>query len=399
MKRIYDLLLQQHHKDNRQMAFVSGPRQVGKTTSCRHAFADTVYFNWDNLNDKMLISKGPDAIAQKLGLAELRAQKPHVVFDEIHKYSKWKNFLKGFFDSYGEKVHITVTGSAKLNVYKRGGDSLMGRYFPYRMHPLSISEFAKPVLYNSETHDPVKISKTQFNDLLVYGGFPEPLLKANASFANRWKKLREDQLLKEDVRDLTKITELGQMHILAELIKNRAGQLVNYSSLAQDVGVSVNTIRHWVSCLETFYFCFEVRPWHKNIVKSLQKQPKIFLWDWSIVKDQGSKHENFVASHLLKYVNWLTDTGVGEYGLHYLRDKQHREVDFVVTRNDEPWFIVEVKSSSNKSVSESLYYYQKQTKVKHAFQVVFDMEFVDSDCFKNTQPVIVPVKTLLSQLI
>lgn len=399
MKRIYEALLIEHHRENRQMAFFVGPRQVGKTTTCKGAFAHTTYINWDNSTDRMLITKGSLAVAEYAGLTELRASKRPILFDEIHKYPKWKDFLKGFFDVYADAATITVTGSAKLDAYKKGGDSLMGRYFFYHMHPLSVAELISSQMTEQEIRAPKKISSKDFDTLLHFGGFPEPFLKANTRFANRWKRLREDQLIREDIRNLTRISETDQVHMLARLIAARAGQLVNYSSLANELNVSVNSVRHWITALKSLYFCFEVKPWFSNISRSLKKQPKLYLWDWSNAVDGGARHENFVASHLLKAIHWWTDIGLGTYGLYYVRDKNQREVDFVVTRNSKPWFIVEVKTSRKAGISESLHHFQKQTGASHAFQVVFDMDYVDADCFKHSQPVIVPAATLLSQLI
>lgn len=399
MKRIYESLLNEHHGQNRQMAFISGPRQVGKTTTCKKTFPDASYINWDNITDRTSIIKGPEEISRKIGLQQLQKTRVKVIFDEIHKFSKWKNFLKGFFDSYADKTTTTVTGSAKLQIYKRGGDSLTGRYFSYRMHPLSVAELARQAFTEKEVKPPVKISKNAFNNLLRFGGFPEPYIKSNVRFANRWKKSRMDQLLKEDIRDLTRISEIDQIQLLAYLIKLQAGQLVNYSNLAQASMVSINTIKSWISSLKKLYYCFEVKPWYRNISKSLIKQPKLYLWDWTNIDDLGAKYENFIASHLLKAVHWWTDIGLGDYQLHYLRDKLHREVDFIVTRNNNPWFVVEVKASRKQSLSGALFYFQQQTNAKHAFQVVFDADYIDKDCFSREKPVIVPVITFLSQLI
>ncbi|MGA2091742.1 MAG: AAA family ATPase, partial [Endomicrobiales bacterium] len=205
------------------MAFVVGPRQVGKTTTCKNAFKNSVYINWDNMSDRVRITNGPQAVADNMGLAEIRTGKLPILFDEIHKYSKWKDFLKGFFDVYADKTLITVTGSAKLDAYKRGGDSLMGRYFFYRMHPLSVAELVNTQFTEKEIRAPQKITKKEFDTLFQFGGFPEPYLKANTRFSNRWKRLREDQLIKEDIRNLTKISESDHVQILAKLITASAG--------------------------------------------------------------------------------------------------------------------------------------------------------------------------------
>lgn len=401
MERVYSTVLEEHIQDNRQMAFLSGPRQVGKTTvACldkagRHCF----YINWDNQPNRKIILKGPDAINNEFDLDMLRDEVPVIIFDEIHKYAKWKSFLKGFFDVYGNKCRIIVTGSSRLDVYKRGGDSLMGRYFLYRMHPLSVAELLRQSLGETEIRKPLPIDKDSFDTLLEYGGFPEPYLKNNRRFYNRWSRLRMELMFREELRDLTRIQEIGQIEVMAEILLHQVGQPVNYSNLADDINVSVDTVRRWTSTLESLYYCFTIRPWFRNVPKSLRKQPKIYLWDWSGINDIGAKHENFVASHLLKAIHWWTDIGLGKYGLYYLRDKGKREVDFLVVKNEVPWFLVEVKTSTNKGLNKDLFYFQNKINALHAFQIVFNSDFTDRDCFKVNTPVRVPVKTFLSQLV
>lgn len=402
LKRIYEIVVEEHFLENRQMLFLTGPRQVGKTTTSLHVISSNgnhFYFNWDVQADRLKIIEGPDAIASVMDLDQLLSSVPIVIFDELHKYGKWKTFLKGFFDKYSKRTHILVTGSARLDVYKAGGDSLMGRYFPYRIHPLSVSEIVNPKLRKGElAPKPFPISDEDFNSLLEFGGFPEPYLKRNSAFYNRWRRLRSQQMFEEDLRDLTKIQELGQIQIFAELLKTQVGQLTNYSSLSKKINVSVDTIKRWLETLKAFYFCFSIKPWTKNISRSLLKEPKIYLWDWSLISDKGKRLENFVASHLHKAVNFWTDSGLGDYDLYFIRDKEKREVDFLVTKNGKPWFLVEVKSSAD-AISKSLFHFHEVTKAKHAFQVAFDLEYINKDCFSYSEPIIVPARTFLSQLV
>ena len=167
--------------------------------------------------------------------------------------------------------------------------------------------------------------------------------------------------MKEDLRDLTQVRELGQVETLAELIADRIGQLVSYSSLSRDIGASVDSIRRCIRTLEFLYYCFSVRPWYKNVTRSLRKEPKYFLWDWSQVKDPSARAENMVASALLKAVHAWSDRGQGDFALHFIRDKERREVDFVVVRDRHPWFLVEVKSSGRASISAHLRRFQEES--------------------------------------
>lgn len=401
MKRIYQELISEHLSELRQMVFLMGPRQVGKTTVSLESgslWPKHLYFNWDNAAEKLLFIEGPSAIARQAGLEELSGQVPVLIFDEIHKFGKWKNFLKGFFDLYEKKTKIIVTGSARLNIYKKGGDSLMGRYFYYRIHPLSVAEIVSPHLIQEEIRAPVPISESDWAALLEHGGFPEPFIQRSKAFSRRLRTIRRDQLFREDIRDGTRIQELAQLELLAELLRKQAAQSMDYHSLSKKVGVSVDTIRRWIEVLKSFYYCFSIQPWSKNISRSLIKEPKLYLWDWSLIDDEGHRNENLVASHLLKATDFWNDRGLGEYGLYYLRTKDKVETDFLVTKNKKPWFLVEVKTKA-KGISPALYHFQRETEAPHAFQAAFDLPFVNKDCFAEKGPLIVPVQTLLSQLV
>lgn len=402
MERLYTHVIRRHIQLYQQMIFLVGPRQVGKTTIAQFTkkFSDNfTYFNWDNQDHRSILISGPKSVANTIGLDRLLKGKSIVVFDEIHKYRKWKGFLKGFYDTYKDKVKIIVTGSTKLDIYKVGGDSLMGRYFLYRVHSLSVGEILRKLPGKREIGAPEKSTENAFKNLIRFGGFPEPFLKGTLRFYNRWTKLRSQQLFKEDIRDLTRIQEIGQLELLADLLQTQSGQLCNYSNLANKVNTSVDTIRRWIYALSAFYYCFIVRPWTRNVSRSLLKEPKLYLWDWSLVNDPGMRAENFIACHLLKAVHFWTDCGLGNYDLYFLRTKEKKEVDFLVTKNKDPWFLIEVKLSARAPLSPSLSYFHKMIQTKHAFQVVLNMDFVDSNCFKETKPIIVPAKTFLSQLV
>ncbi len=402
MKRIYQTVVTDHFEKNAQMIFLSGPRQVGKTTvatNCKDLTNYFKYLNWDKLKDREQILIGEDEVLQGLPINALLEQKPIVVFDEIHKYKYWRTFLKGLIDEHKGKIDVLVTGSAKLNIYRRGADSLMGRYFNYRVHPLSVAEILRTTLPESMISPPQKIINDKFQALFEFGGFPEPFIKQDKKFYLQWQGLRQEQMIKEDIRDLAHIQELSQLEMLAFFLKEQTGQLVEYSNLAKKIRVSDQTIRRWITALESFFYCFTIKPWSTNIARSLLKQPKIYLWDWSLLEDKGAKVENFVASHLLKAVHFWTDIGFGKFELYFLRDKEKNEVDFLITQNKRPWIMLEVKSSLNERISPSLLKFQSQLNVPHVFQLAFDMDYIEKDCFSQKGPIIVPVKTFLSQLI
>lgn len=402
MRRMYDNLIKLHFADDGEMLFFTGPRQVGKTTASKSIAGDVAnfeYLNWDNDQHRMLILKGIQSVASATNLESLTQDKVTIVFDEIHKFSDWKQFLKGFFDTYNDRVNIIVTGSAKLDTYKKGGDSLMGRYFSYQMHPLSVGELIRQTVPEQEISKPAELDDKVLQQLYQYGGFPQPFIKGSITFHNKWQRTKKQQLFYEDVRDLNRVTELAKMELLGELLRYQVAEHLNYAKLAAKVGVAHDTINRWIEILKSLYYCYTIKPFSKNIARSLLKEPKVYLWDWSLIKDKGARAENFIASHLLKAVQTWTDLGFGEYELFYIRTIDKEEVDFLVTQDGQPWMLVEVKSSDNRSISKALYKYQQQTKAKYAFQVVLDMPYIDKNCFEFTRPMIVPAVTFLSQLV
>jgi predicted AAA+ superfamily ATPase len=408
IKRMYAGPIRDHLARFRQMVFLTGPRQVGKTTLSRESLAgyDFHYLNWDNINDKPLILEGFNPIFQQV-FGDTAPTKPRaIIFDEIHKYRQWKNLLKGYFDSIDNfdlenKIRIIVTGSAKLNVYRQGGDSMMGRYFLYRIHPLSVAECNGSSNLTQETNPPLFLPDEQWDALIKWGGFPEPFLAASDSFYQRWQNLKQEQLFQEDLREISKIHDISRLQLLAQFLAGQVGSVVRYSELAKKIRVSEPTVRAWVDTLISVYYCFTIKPWSQNVTRSLIKDPKVYLWDWSMIHSDssGARIENFVAHHLLKAAHWWTDIGLGKYELFYLRDKEKREVDFLICKNNKPWLMIEVKSSDNKRISKNLEYFYQELKPDHAFQLVYDMPYQDIDCFALKKPHVVSMRTLLSQLV
>ena len=381
------------------MAFVSGPRQVGKTTTCR-ARADST-LNWDDLDHRELVLAGPRRVVEALELDRLSETPPVVLFDELHKFARWKSFLKGFFDNYGGRMKILVTGSSRLDVYRRGGDSLMGRYFLYRMHPFSVAEVAlrdraePPGLLGP----PREIGDGDFEALWKHGGFPEPYLRRDIRFTRRWRTLRFAQLVREEVRDLTRIQQLDQLEVLVRVLSDRSGQQIVYDNLAKQIRVAADSVRRWIATLVDLHLGFLVRPWFRNLSRSLRKEPKWYLRDWSGVGDAGQRAETFVACHLAKAVDGWNDLGLGDFELAYVRDKEKREVDLLVVRDGDPWILAEVKHGGD-SLSPHLRYYQDRLGAPFAFQVSVAADYVDRSCFEDPgRPLIVPARTLLSQLL
>jgi predicted AAA+ superfamily ATPase len=382
------------------MVFLVGPRQVGKTTIAKKIqakFQKSAYLNFDSVKDRRLILSGQSFIEDIFPLNVLTDSQPLVIFDEIHKHRDWKNYIKGFYDLYRDHYKIIVTGSARLDVFQSGGDSLMGRYFQYNIHPFSVSE-----LISAENSvflkDPVELSSENFDNLFKYGGFPDPYTNADDQYHNMWQSTRSKQLIHEEIRSIANLQEVYLLEMLAEILKSRAGQLLNSSNLAKQIGVTSQTVSRWISILDRFYYCFMIRPWFKNVTRSLTKDPKVYLWDWSLIEDEGQKVENFIASHLLKFANFYSDIGFGRFELFYLRDIDKREVDFLIVRDGKPFMMIESKSSEIK-LSKSIEHFRLQLQPNFSLQTVFNADFVSKSCFNGETPLVVPAKTLLSQLI
>ncbi len=401
MKRLYEAIIHEHLEKYDLMVFICGPRQVGKTTLAQ-ALAGVknkyLYLNWDNLDDRRRILEGPTKLVEEDLLSNVSKGKPFLILDEIHKYEEWSSFVKGIYDTYKDELRIIVTGSARLNVYRRGGDSMMGRYFQYRMHPLSVGELLHSEPGETVLRKPKKLGIKKFNELLEFGGFPKPFLNKDKKFARRWQDLRHQQLINQDLRDISDIRMTSKMEVLIQLISGQSGQLFNYNNMATKIRVSNFTVRHWMDVLEELYYCFKIHPWSTNVERSLLKNPKYYLWDWSRVKDKGARVENFVASHLLKAVHYWNDTGQGQYELYFVRDKDQNEVDFLVVENGDPWMLIEVNFSEDKVLSKSLKKFQEQLRPKYSVQLAYDMDYIDFDIRDIKKAKIMPMITFLSQL-
>jgi uncharacterized protein len=350
---------------DKKMVFIGGPRQVGKTTLANtliaSKFKKKAYLNWDNRIDRKAILSGVWPADAQL-----------ICLDEIHKYRKWKNFIKGEYDKHKERFRFILTGSARMDVFRKGGDSLQGRYHFYRLHPFSVAELLG--LKNSFTPFqelvlPDSSGVSLFSELFHFGGFPEPFTKQNDRILRRWHNEKIDRMFREDIQDITVIRDLGSMKLLGDLLPGRVGSLLSTNAIREDLEVSFRAVSHWLDVLETFYYHFRVYPFAVKAIASMKKEPKLYLWDWSEVTDGSIRLENMVASHLLKFVHYLRDFEGYRTGLHFLRDLTKREVDFLVAVDNKPWFAVEVKTQDT-SPSPTLVLFKEKWKIPFCYQVV-----------------------------
>ncbi|MCX6128510.1 MAG: ATP-binding protein [Proteobacteria bacterium] len=352
------------------MVFIGGPRQVGKTSLSKQLMASAknpLYFNYDN-------SEHRKAIRERRWTSD----NDLLIFDELHKMPKWKSWIKGIYDVEGDQHKIIVTGSARLDVYKRGGDSLLGRYHYWRLHPFTIDEIVRHDLTPQDTID----------RLLNIGGFPQPFLSMDNREANRWRRERIERVLTEDLRGLEMVRDIASLQVLVDLLRERVGLILAASNLARDLEVSSKTVSRWLELLEKMYLCFVIYPYAaKNLSRSLTKPPKVYFYDnGDVTGDLGSKFENLVATTLLKRLHWTEDYAGKRAQLFYLRDKDQRECDFLTVIDRKPDLCIEVKVDDNQ-VSKNLRYYAERIRARRAVQIVLNLKTpYESDGVLVTDP-------------
>jgi predicted AAA+ superfamily ATPase len=321
-----------------KIVLLSGPRQVGKTTLSKNLITPYEYINYDIPEDRILLSE-----------RSWKKDTNLVIFDEIHKMKNWKSYLKGIYDDPTKNYPILVTGSARLEVSKKMGDSLAGRFFSYRLHPFDIKELTE-----------IESPKTVFQTLMKVGGFPEPYSSGSEKFYRRWKRTHLDIILRQDLIDLESVRDIIKIETLIELLKTRVGSPVSFSSLARDLEKDPGTIKRWLDLLESLYVIFRVTPYHDNIARAILKEPKYYFYDIALVENEGARFENLVACALLKELHRLEDLEGYITVLHYLRTKDGNELDFLVIVDKKPKSILEVKLSDDSPSSSfknfSLYF-------------------------------------------
>lgn len=333
------------------MVFVGGPRQVGKTTFAlgllgkKQNESSPAYLNWDVLADRDNIIAG-----------RLPAGQSRIILDEVHKYAQWRNLMKGLFDKNKSSVSFIVTGSARLDYYRKGGDSLQGRYHYYRLHPFS----------TMECND--RPDKALVEHLLRFGGFPEPFLKAGDRFHRRWLREHSDRVLHEDLRDLERVREVSMLELLLHHLPACVGSPISVNSLSKLLQVAHETIEHWISIFDRLYVSYRIPPFGAKRIRAVRKEKKLYFWDWTRVENHGARFENMVAGHLLKYCHFVEDTQGHAMELRYIRDTDKREVDFVVLRDGHAEFAVECKSGEHNA-SPACQYFRQRTDIPRFYQV------------------------------
>ncbi len=338
----------------KKMVFVTGPRQVGKTTLSQMLLkaSQGQYLNYDVADDRAVIAR-----------AAWSAQAKLLVLDEIHKMPGWKSWLKGVYDGKPTAQQLLVTGSARLDTFRQAGESLAGRFFAWRLHPLSVREWCE------QTGAAPDAALTH---LLERGGFPEPCLADSAEEAQRWRRQYFDGLIRNDVLEFSRLYELTAMRLFTEMLRQRVGSPLSLASMARDLNVSPVTLKRYLEILEALYIVFVVRPWHHNIARATLQAPKVYFYDTGLVLgDEGLRFENSVACHLLKNVQWRQDTRGAVADLHYIRTKDDAEVDFCLSEGDTLAHLVECKLTDAKP-HRALTRFAEQWPQAQAIQLVRD---------------------------
>lgn len=348
-----------------KMVFVAGPRQCGKTTLSKQVLDQIpgIYYSWDYPSHRKAIQNNQLEESAKLW-----------VFDELHKYRTWRNWLKGIFDVHRDDHAIMVTGSAKLDVFRKGADSLQGRYYFHRMHPFTLAE-----LINTPTRSsyldvpelPVLVpahTQSSLDELMKLGAFPEPLFGGSEVKAARWRLAYASRLVREEIGSIEGIKNLDAVELLFDRLPACVGSVLSINSLREDLEVSFPTVKNWIEVLERFYSCFRIPPLGAPRIKAVKKEQKLYMWDFGYVDDKGARFENLVALHLLRYVHWLEDQEGEKIELRYFRDVSKREVDFILLRKKKPWMAIEVKID-DRPLDPNLSYFLERVSVPYAFQI------------------------------
>lgn len=335
----------------KSLVLLSGPRQCGKTTLAKmiaEGISNNLYLNWDVITDKRKLVEEPYFFQDIL---RKDRSTPLIVLDEIHKYKDWKNYLKGAYDRFHDQFLFLVTGSGRLDLFQRGGDSLAGRYFDFHLWPLTLGELhGQGITLPQFRDDPLRLCDTDraacqasLQRLTAFSGFPEPYLVGKETTYRRWARTYHRQLIREDIRDVTAIKNIDDVETLFHLLPSKVGAPLSIPGLATDLKVAYNTVRNWLGLLERFYLTFTLSPWTTQIARTLHKERKTYIFDFAQIEDQAARFENLIAVELIRAVSNWNDMGFGEYGLHFIRTKEGREVDFLLTERNRPILLIEAK--------------------------------------------------------
>jgi hypothetical protein len=368
-RKLYSKIWRELASD-KSMIFLSGPRQAGKTTLAKMiagSYTNSLYFNWDIPLHRTRLIENKNFFEN---VERRDATTPLIIFDEIHKYRDWKNYLKGIYDGFHDRFQFLISGSGRLDLYRKGGDSLAGRYFLFHLWPFTIAEMGKHnVTMDSFLNNPLQMAvrggdvlKETWKRLSELSGFPEPYLTNKLTSYRRWSNTYSQQLIREDIRDMTEVKAIHDMEILYALLPSKVGSPVSIPSCVRDLKVSYNTIQNWLSIFERFFLIFSIGSWSRKITRAIQKERKVYLWDTPRIKEPAARFENMVALELWRAVTTWNDMGHGLFSLHFVKNKDQQEVDFLIINEHEPFLLIEAKLTDTQP-SPALKKFQRALKV------------------------------------
>lgn len=370
------------------MSFIAGPRQVGKTTLVQGFLQEIkqefLYYNWDTVTTKRKFSENklffleniPESVPAEDHLALPRFW---IALDEFHKHPGWKEILKGYYDEFGHFIRFVICGSARLDFFRRSGESLLGRYFLFRMYPLGPKDVLNAEDFNPNSMwipgkkipsiEPNAAFKEATEQLISLSGFPEPFFAGTMEFYRRWQDAHISLLTSEEVRDLSKITDIPRIQLLSSLLPERVGSPLSINSMTTSLKCAHATVKNWLDALAQVYLIFLIPPYASSLARSIKKEQKIYFWDWGIHQDEGKRFENFLAVQLMKAISAWNECGRGKFSLQYVRTKDGRETDFLITNEGKPILLVEAKTA-NEHLDKNLVYFREKIGATLAFQVV-----------------------------
>jgi predicted AAA+ superfamily ATPase len=368
-RRLYLRIWDELSRD-KSMIFLAGPRQAGKTTLAKMisgSFTNHLYFNWDIIEHRTGFYENPNFFES---VKRKDQSTPLIILDEMHKYREWKNYLKGVYDQFHDRYKFLVSGSGRLDLYQKGGDSLAGRYYLFHLWPFTIAELGrcnKPI--KEFLNNPLKISIERdkelseiWSQLSILSGFPEPYLSGRITTYRRWSNIYAQQLIREDIRDLTDIKSIADVETLYSLLPSKIGSPLSIQSLAGNLRVSYNTVKNWLYVFERFFLTFSISPWTVRITRAIQKERKVYLFDIPRIKETSARFENMAAIELWRAITSWNDMGYGHFTLHFIKNKEQQEVDFLIADDGVPLFLIETKLSDAQP-STALRLFQRALKI------------------------------------
>lgn len=388
----------------KSMIFLAGPRQAGKTTLSKmiaRSYPNSLYFNWDIADHRMRFMENLRFFE---GVERKDASQPLIILDEIHKYKDWKNYLKGVYDQFHEDYRFLISGSGRLDIYQKGGDSLAGRYFLFHLWPVTLAELGqKNIQMEDFLRNPLHLTmerSSELKDLWLHlstlSGFPEPFASGKETTYRRWSNTYSSQLIREDIRDLVDIKSVQELETLHLLLPSKIGSPLSIPSLSSDLKVSYNSVQSWLSILERFFLTFNITTWTAKISRAIQKERKVYLWDSPRIKNEAARFENMVAIELWRAVTLWSDLGHGTFSLHFIRNKEKQEVDFLIAADNEPFLLVETKLTDTQP-SRALTAFQRKLNVP-AVQLIGSGEGYRIVTNDNNKILIAPAYQWLAQL-